>query len=62
MSRLGDIELLRSDVRNYHDQVALLRADRYRWGLGPSPELRELEGKLKRAEQRLSEEYLRGKS
>ena len=55
MSLSGDIELLRADARDWHDQVALLRAKLYRWGLGPSARLRELEGELERAQQRLHE-------
>jgi hypothetical protein len=48
-----DIELAQADVCSCHDQVALLRASLYRWGVRPSPRLRALERKLQRAEQRL---------
>jgi hypothetical protein len=53
MSSIGEIELFRADVRDCHDQFVLLRAKRYRWGLGSSAQLRELERKLERAEARL---------
>ncbi|HEY4829569.1 MAG TPA: hypothetical protein VIH85_22590 [Solirubrobacteraceae bacterium] len=53
MSSSGDIELLRADARDCHDQVALLRAKLYRWGLEPSARLQELERELTRAQERL---------
>ncbi len=53
MSGTGEIELAQADVCYWHDRVALLRARLYRWGLGPSPRLRELERELQRAEQHL---------
>jgi hypothetical protein len=49
----GAIELLRADVRDCHDNVSLLRAKLYRWGLGSNAQLRKLEGELEHAEQRL---------
>jgi hypothetical protein len=51
----GDVELAQADLCDCHDRVALLRARLYRWGLRPSPRLRELEGELQRAERRLSD-------
>jgi hypothetical protein len=59
MSSIGEIELFRADVRDCHDQVALLRAKRYRWGLGSSAQLQELERKLERAEARLRDAMAR---
>ena len=53
MSSSGEIELFRSDVRDCHDQVALLRAKLYRWGLGSNARLKRLERDLARAEDRL---------
>ena len=53
MSRGREIELLRADVLDCRDRVALLRAKLYRWGQGSNPHLRELEAELERAEQRL---------
>ena len=53
MSSSGGIELLRADARDCHDQVALLRAKLYRWGLEPSARLQELERELTRAQERL---------
>jgi hypothetical protein len=50
---MREIELARADVRYCRDRVALLRAKLYRWGLQPSPRLRELERELQHAEQRL---------
>lgn len=54
MSARTELELARADVRYYRDRVALLRAKHYRWGLGSSRRLQELERELQRAEQRLS--------
>lgn len=53
MSSSGDIELFRSDVRDCHDHVALLRAKLYRWGFGSNAQLQELERDLAHAEHRL---------
>lgn len=53
MSSAREIEMAQADVRDCHDRVALLRAKLYRWGVRPSPRLRELEGDLQRAEERL---------
>jgi len=55
MSSARDIELAQADVCYCHDRVALLRAKLYRWGLRPSPRLRELERQLQRAGQHLRE-------
>ena len=49
----GEIELLEADARYYHDRVALLRAKLYRWGLGSSLSLQQLERALEQAEQRV---------
>ncbi len=54
MSSAGELELARAEVRYYRDRVALLRAKHYRWGMGSSPRLEQLERELLRAEQRLS--------
>jgi hypothetical protein len=51
----NELELARAEARYCRDRVALLRAKQYRWGLSPSPRLRELERALQRAEQRLAE-------
>ncbi len=53
MSSIGEIELFRADVRDCHDQVALLRAKLYRWGFGSNAQLQELERELEHAEERL---------
>lgn len=53
MSWRGEVEVARADLRDCRDRVALLRAKLYRWGLRPSPRLRELEGELQLAELRL---------
>lgn len=53
MSSNSEIELAQIDARYYHDRVALLRAKLYRWGLGSTPRLRQLERELQRADQRL---------
>ena len=55
MSRQNEVEMARAQERYYHDRVALLRAKLYRRGVGPSTRLRQLEGELRRAQQRLSE-------
>ena len=52
---------LQAEVDYYHDRVALLRAKRYRWGLGTNTELRELERELECAEQRLHDARVRAK-
>lgn len=54
MSSTSELELAQADVRYYRDRIALLRAKQYRWGVGPSPRLRQLERELERAERRLS--------
>jgi hypothetical protein len=53
------IELLQADARYYRDRVALLRAKLYRWGLGSSPRLEELERNMVRAEQRVRDQRQR---
>ena len=53
-------EQLQAEVDYYHDRVALLRAKQYRWGLGTSIRLRELERELEHAEQRLHDARVRG--
>jgi hypothetical protein len=60
MSPESEIGLAQAEQRHCHDQVALLRAKLYRWGLRPTPRLRELEGDLQRAEQQLRELGARG--
>lgn len=55
MSSDSELELARAEVRYYRDRVALLRAKHYRWGMGSSPRLQQLERDLLRAERRLSE-------
>jgi hypothetical protein len=55
MSSPEEIERLRAEADYYHDRVALLRARRYRWGLGTSARLQALEQELARAEKRLCE-------
>ena len=59
MSSAREIELARAEVCDCHDRVALLRAQLYRWGLRPSPRLRELERQLQRAEQHLRDVHSR---
>lgn len=54
MSLAGEVELALAEARYCRDRVALLRAKNYRWGLGESARLQQLERELKRAEQRLS--------
>ncbi len=53
MSWARELELAQADVFSCRDQVALLRARLYRWGVRPGPQLRQLEGELQRAEERL---------
>ena len=53
MSSASDIELVEADARYYRDRVALLRAKLYRWGEGPTPQLKEFERRLTGAEERL---------
>jgi hypothetical protein len=62
VSSSGEIERLRAEVRYYHDRVALLRAKRYRWGLGSNARLQELERELERADKRLQDERSRTKT
>jgi hypothetical protein len=54
-----EIERLQAEARYYHDRVALLRAKLYRWGLGSTPRLQELERRQERIEQRLRAERAR---
>ena len=53
MNSGDEVELARAEAYYYRDRVALLRAKLYRWGLGSTPRLRQLEHELKRAEHRL---------
>jgi hypothetical protein len=46
-------DALQAEADYYRDRIALLRAKLYRWGLGTNGRLRELEGRLAHAEQRL---------
>ncbi len=62
MNSASEIELLEADARYYRDRVALLRAKLYRWGLRPTPRLRELERRLAGAELRVREQRSRGPS
>jgi hypothetical protein len=55
VSSASELELALAEARYYRDRVALLRAKHYRWGLGTSRRLQELERELQRAELRLSE-------
>ena len=55
MSSGSELELAEAEARYFRDRVALLRAKNYRWGLGSSPRLQQLERELERAELRLSE-------
>jgi hypothetical protein len=50
-----ELELARAEARYYRDRVALLRAKNYRWGLGSTARLEQLERELVRAERRVSE-------
>jgi hypothetical protein len=59
VSSTRNIEHLLAEARYYKDRVALLRAKLYRWGVGSNARLKELEGELERAEQRLSVERSR---
>lgn len=54
MSLQSELELARAEQRYRRDRVALLRAKEYRWGLGPSPRLRQLERELRLADERLA--------
>ncbi len=54
MSSSNELELALAEWRYCRDRVALLRAKLYRWGLGSTPRLEQLERELQRAEQRLS--------
>jgi hypothetical protein len=47
--------MARAEAHYYRDRVALLRAKNYRWGLGTSARLEQLERELERAERRLAE-------
>jgi hypothetical protein len=53
VSSIREIELFRTDVCDCHDQVALLRAKLYRWGLRSNARLQKLELDLECAEERL---------
>lgn len=60
MTAAGEVELLEAEARYFRDRLALLRAKLYRWGLGPTPQLRELERRLAGAERRVRERRSRG--
>ncbi len=53
MSSRNEIEHLQAEADYCRDRVALLRAKLYRWGLGTTARLQELERSLELAEQRL---------
>jgi hypothetical protein len=59
---LRDITQLQAEVDYYQDRVALLRAKRYRWGLGSNSRLQGLERALERAQTRLRDARLRAKA
>ena len=61
MSESSEIEELQARAQYYQDRVALLRAKRYRWGLGSSERLRSLERSLELARHRLRDARLRPK-
>jgi hypothetical protein len=61
VSSSGDLELAQAEASYYRDRVALLRAKNYRWGLGSSRRLEQLERQLLHAERRLSDLRSRGK-
>ena len=54
----NQIEALQADADYYRDRVALLRAKLYRWGLGSTAQLKDLERKLELAKQRLRDAQL----
>ena len=62
MTLLRDITQLQAEVDYYQDRVALLRAKRYRWGLGSNSRLQGLERALERAQTRLRDARLRAKA
>lgn len=53
------IAQLEADVDYYHDRISLLRSKLYRWGMGPTTRLQELEASLDSARTRLREERSR---
>lgn len=55
MSLASETELLEAEARCVRDRLALLRAKLYRWGLAPTPQLRELERRLAGAERLVRE-------
>ncbi|MHB1836060.1 MAG: hypothetical protein ACYCXW_13955 [Solirubrobacteraceae bacterium] len=61
MSSGNEIEMLQAEVAYCRDRVALLRAKLYRWGVGTTARLKELERELASAEQRLRDARLRTK-
>ena len=58
MSWRNEIDQLQADAA-YSDQLALLRAKLYRWGLGTNARSLELEPEFERAEQRLHDARVR---
>lgn len=59
MKRAREIELLRAEVNYHRDNLALLRARLYRWGMAPNARMRERERQLEGAERRLRERLRR---
>jgi hypothetical protein len=49
----NEINQLQAEADYYRDRVALLRAKRYRWGLGSNARLQMLERELERAQNRV---------
>ncbi len=58
MSSSHEIEQLKAEADDCRDRVALLRAKRYRWGLGSNARLQALERELERARRRLRDARL----
>jgi prefoldin subunit 5 len=56
-----ELEQLQADADYYHDRVALLRAELYRWGLGSNERLQALERELESVRQRLRDADLSGR-
>ena len=55
MTSTNELEQALADARYCHDRVVLLRAKHYRWGMGSSARLQQLEHESQRAERRLTE-------
>lgn len=54
MSSPGQIEAIEAEFNYYKDSVALLRARLYRWGVGSTPRLKDLQRRRDSAERRLT--------